>query len=69
MSFQVRQMKTRKTGIEIWDLDGSGFRCAVAVDGVIRYVGEREQCVRRAEILVSKQDREYQDRMLVRAVS
>ena len=61
-------MKTSKTGIQIWDLDGSGFRYAVAVDGVVRYVGEREQCVRRAEILVTRQDREYQDRMLLRAV-
>jgi hypothetical protein len=40
----------------------------VAVDGVVRYVGEREQCIRRAELLVTREDREYQDQMLVRAV-
>ena len=27
-------MKTNKAGIEIWDLDGNGIRCAVAVDGL-----------------------------------
>jgi hypothetical protein len=62
-------MKTKKVGIEIWDLDGSGLRCAVALDGVVRFVGAREQCVQRAEILVARQDREFQDRMLVRAIS
>jgi len=62
-------MKRKKAGIEVWDLDGSGLRCAVAVDGVVRYVGERGQCIRRAELLVTREDREYQDRMLLRAVS
>jgi hypothetical protein len=62
-------MKRKKNGIEVWDLDGSGLRCAVAVDGVVRYVGERDQCLRRAELLVTHEDREYQDRMLLRAVS
>ena len=62
-------MRRKKAGIEIWDLDGSGLRCAVAVDGVVRYVGEREQCLRRAELLATQEDREYQERMLLRAVS
>ena len=66
---QVRQMRRKKASIEVWDLDGNGLRCAVAVDGVVRYVGEREQCIRRAELLVTREDREYQDQMLVRAVS
>ncbi|HEV8029643.1 MAG TPA: hypothetical protein VGP42_01360 [Stellaceae bacterium] len=61
-------MKTDKAGIEIWDLDGNGIRCAVAVDGLVRYVGAREQCLRRAQILAIPGDHERQDQMLVRAV-
>ena len=61
-------MKSTKTGVEIWDLDGRGTRCAVALDGVVRYVGARDQCVRRAEILVLANDRGIQDLMLVRAI-
>jgi hypothetical protein len=60
-------MKSSKTGIEVWDLDGNGMRCAVALDGVVRYVGSREECMRRAQILVPRGDREQQDLMLVRA--
>ena len=45
------EMKTKKAGIEIWDLDGNGTRCAVALDGLVRYVGARSECLRRAEIL------------------
>jgi hypothetical protein len=61
-------MKTKKAGIEIWDLDGNGSRCAVARDGIVRYVGAREQCQRRAEILADPGDRERQDQMLARAI-
>ena len=61
-------MKSTKTGVEIWDLDGRGIRCALALDGVVRYVGARDQCVRRAEILVLANDRARQDLMLVRAL-
>ena len=60
-------MKAKKAGIEVWDLDGNGVRCAVALDGVVRYVGAREECMRRAQILVPRNDREQQDMMLVRA--
>ena len=60
-------MKSSKTGIEVWDLEGNGMRCAVALDGVVRYVGSREECMRRAQILVPRSDREQQDLMLVRA--
>ena len=42
-------------------------RYAVAVDGVVRYVGSQEECQRRADILSSKNDRNVQDRGLVRA--
>ena len=61
-------MKSNKAGVEIWDLDGRGIRCALALDGVVRYVGAREQCVRRAEILVLANDRARQDLMLLKAV-
>jgi hypothetical protein len=61
-------MKPNKVDIEIWDLDGNGMRFAVAVDGLVRYVGAREQCLRRAQILAVPGDRERQDQMLVRAI-
>ena len=54
--------------IEIHDLDGSGFRCAVLRNGLVTYVGPAEQCQRRAAILARREDRAQQDRMLVRAV-
>jgi hypothetical protein len=61
-------MKSEKTGIEIWSLDGTGLRCAVAVDGLVRYVGSAEQCRLFASSLMPPEDRERQDKMLVRAV-
>jgi len=61
-------MKARETGIEIWNLDDSGTRCALAVNGLVCYVGSREECVRRAEILARRGNREHQDRMLARAL-
>lgn len=61
-------MKQEKTGIEIWDLDGRGFRCAVVVNGRIRYVGPADECKLRASILMLHNDREHQDNMLIRAV-
>jgi hypothetical protein len=61
-------MKTQKAGVEIWDLDGRGIRCALALDGVVRYVGARDQCVRRAEILAVADNRGIQDVMLIRAL-
>jgi hypothetical protein len=65
---QNAAMKTPKAGVEIWDLDGRGIRCALALDGVVRYVGARDQCVRRAEILAAANNRGFQDLMLVRAL-
>jgi hypothetical protein len=61
-------MKARENDIEIWDLDASGARCALAVKGLVCYVGSREECLRRAEILARRGDRERQDRMLARAL-
>jgi len=51
-------MKSRETGIEIWDLDAGGARCALAINGLVRYVGSRDECHRRAEILARRDDRE-----------
>jgi hypothetical protein len=63
-------MKAPKSGIEIRDLDGSGFRCAVVMDGLVRFVGSVEQCRLRAQIMMpSASDRDRQDQMLFRAVS
>ena len=57
-------MKTRKTDILIQQLDDQHH--AVAVDGVVRYVGSQAECERRRAILVPKNDRAAQDRALVR---
>lgn len=61
-------MKNEKTGIEIWTLDREGGRCALAVNGLVRYVGARNECERRAQILIVVSDRNLQDMMLVRAL-
>ncbi len=61
-------MKARENGIEIWDLDATGVRCALAVKGLVCYVGSREECLRRAEILARRTDREHQNQMLARAL-
>ena len=61
-------MKARETSIEIRVLDANGARCALAINGVIHYVGSREECQRRAEILARRSDRERQDQMLARAL-
>jgi hypothetical protein len=61
-------MKARETGIEIWDLDANGVRCALAVKGLVCYVGPRDECVRRADILARCGDREHQNLMLARAL-
>ena len=53
-----------KPGIEIQRLDE--HRYAVAVDGLVRYVGTLEECERRATILAPKRDRAAQDRALGR---
>ena len=57
-------MKTHKGDVVIQRLDE--WRYAVAVDGVVRYVGSQEECERRAAILVPKNDRTAQDQALGR---
>jgi hypothetical protein len=58
-------MKTPKEGVAVWRLDEN--RYAVGVNRLIRYVGSREECQRRAEILSPKGDRDMQDRGLAHA--
>jgi hypothetical protein len=58
----------KKTTLEIYSLDQTGIRWAVALDGLVRFVGSAEQCKQRAEILASPSDRERQDKMLCRAL-
>ena len=55
-------MKAHKAGVEILWLDEN--RYAVAIDGIVRYVGTLEECERRAAILTPKNDRAAQDRAL-----
>ena len=57
-------MNTHKGDIVIQRLDERRF--AVAVDGVVRYVGTKVECERRAAILAPKNDRAAQDRALAR---
>jgi hypothetical protein len=57
-------MKARKAGVEILWLDEN--RYAVAIDGVVHYVGTLEECERRAAILTPSNDRAAQDRALGR---
>jgi hypothetical protein len=57
-------MKTQKFEIVIQRLDETRF--AVAVDGLVVYVGSQAECERRAAILLPKNDRAMQDRALLR---
>ena len=60
-------MKTQKGDVVIQRLDER--RHAVAVNGVVRYVGSRVECERRAAIMLAKNDRATQDQALLRWVS
>jgi hypothetical protein len=44
-------------------------RVAFAVDGIVRYVGNQEECERRATIRLRKNDRASQDQALLRWAS
>jgi SH3-like domain-containing protein len=57
-------MKTHKGDVVIQRLDE--WRFAVAVDGLVRYVGSQVECERRAAIFVPKNDRAAQDQALLR---
>jgi hypothetical protein len=60
-------MKADKGDVVIQRLDE--WRFAFAVDGLVRYVGSRMECERRAAILVPKNDRATQDQALLRWAS
>lgn len=62
----TRASKQQKTGPEMWDLDGDGKRFAVAVDGLIRFAGSREECERRLTLLTLPTTRDEQDKRLGR---
>jgi hypothetical protein len=57
-------MKSHKGDIVIQWLDEGRF--ALAVNGVVRYVGSQEECERRVVILAPKNDRAAQDQALGR---
>jgi hypothetical protein len=57
-------MNTHKIDIVIQRLDDMRF--AVAVDGLVRYVGSQVECERRAAIFAPKSDRAAQDQALMR---
>ena len=57
-------MKTQKRDVVIQRLDE--WRFAVAVDGLVRYVGSQVECERRLAVLAPKNDRAMQDQALVR---
>jgi hypothetical protein len=59
-------MKTHKIDIVIQRLDNMRF--AVAADGLVRYVGSKVECERRAAILAPRNDRATQDQALLRWV-
>ncbi len=57
-------MKSRNRDILIRRLDER--RYALAVDGIVRYVGSEEECQRRLAMLAPKKDRVDQDKALAR---
>ena len=57
-------MKTQNFDIVIQRLDETRF--AVAVGGLVRYVGSQAECERRAAILLPRNDRATQDQALLR---
>ena len=57
-------MKTHKGDVVIQRLDE--WRYAVAVDGLVRYVGSQPECERRVAALAPKNDRATQDQALGR---
>ena len=60
-------MKTQKIETVIQRLDETRF--AVAVGGLVRYVGSQAECQRRAAILLPRNDRATQDQALLRWAS
>jgi hypothetical protein len=59
-------MKTHKSDVDVVVRRLDEARYAVAVDGVVRYVGTEEECKRRVAILAPKSERAAQDQALAR---
>jgi len=57
-------MKAHKRDIIVQRLDDT--RYALAVNGIVRYVGTKEECQRRLAMLAPKKDRADQDKALAR---
>ena len=57
-----------ETGIEIRNLDETGYRCAVVIGGIVRFVGSYENCSCFLQSKLPRQHRHHQDQMLIRAV-
>ena len=57
-------MKTLNHVIAVRRIDE--WRFAVSVDDVVRYVGSREECERRAALLIPRNDRGTQDEAVAR---
>lgn len=57
-----------ESGIEIRNLDGTGYRCAVVIGGVVRYVGSYENCSCFLQSKLPREDRDRQGKMLIRAI-
>ena len=57
-------MKSQKRDVVVQRLDE--WRFAVAVDGVVRYVGSQVECEPRVVMLAPKNDRAMQDQALLR---
>ena len=57
-------MKSHKRDVVIQRLDER--RYAIAVGGIVRYVGTEEECQRRLAMLAPKSDRADQDKALAR---
>lgn len=58
---------TKPRGAEMVALDEDGYRWAVMLDGVVRFVGSREECWERLAILAPVDDRGRQGAALSRA--
>jgi hypothetical protein len=60
-------MKTTHHEFAVAQLDE--WRYAMSVDGLVRYVGSQEECLRRLAILAPRNDRAAQDQALARLAS
>ena len=57
-------MKTPQHEMSVARLDE--WRYAMSIDGLVRYVGSQEECLRRLALLAPRNDRAAQDQALAR---